>query len=273
MQKILLIIFSQESAAKIWHQPFFLQLKTLLVYLSTQSIAQPEHKDHFERFENELWTIIANVTTQPDTQFKYSHAFFFASLDEFLSCFCNETDTKTAFKDLETTFDRHLFNLLKEYVACFLKLLCNNKTIGVHFIKTVSVALSEPLITHILTVNDKCENASDSLSIVKSFADKILKPLFVVVESNPLYTKALKGMSSLLGLEEKQSYLSYILMVLVFTFVQFERFINYTMCAFYQLKLKSNIFRCLTLRYFSKKKLYLYLEEENRQWILSTLYT
>ena len=232
-------MFSQESTAKIWHQSFFLELKALTMYLSTQSIAQPELKDHYERFEKELWTIITTVTTQSDTQFKYSHNFFFASLDEFLSCFCNEIDTKTAFKELKTSFDRHLFNLLKEYVACFSKLLNNDKTIGVHFIKTLFVALSKPLINHVLALNDKCENTNDSISTVKSFADEILKPL-IVLESNSLYIKALTELAGLLGLEEKQSYLSYILVVFIlFNSFHFQNtFLHTCLCEIYYDQLK-----------------------------------
>ena len=218
MQKVISNIFSQESAAKNWYQSFFSELKVLSLFLSSQSVAQPEQKDHFEIFEKELWSIITTITVETGKQFKFKQPLFFTSLNEFLTCFCNGSNTKTLFKDLKTTFDRHLFNLLKEYVVCFSTLLNNNKAMGVHFIKMVTVALSEPLIIHILNVNDKQDSVDNSVSTVKCFAEEILKPL-LVADSNPLFMKTLTLLSGLLGFEGRQSYLSYILVVSFFIYI------------------------------------------------------
>ena len=205
-------MFSQEEeVAKVWYPLFILKLKETLLFFSSQS--ETQHKEYYVGIQNDIWSIISNSMVNTDAmEFKLKHPLFFKLLNKFLTCFCKSADTKLIFKDLKTSFDRHLFNLLKDVISCFTKRLKLEKASGTDFVQILMVTLSEPLIEHALNMNGKTTSNTSSISTVKCFVKEIAKPL-LEADKDPIYMLLLTMLSRLLDFEDKKSYLLFILLV------------------------------------------------------------
>jgi len=202
---------------------FFVELKSLLHFLSVQTKSGSSNNSYFAELEKNTWHVIKeSIVTLKENKpnFKHNNQFFFEQLNDFVRCFTMEIKDEIDTPDygLMENFNGHFYGLVEVIASSYLNLLSSNKTKSVqeYFIKIIMLALCKPLLLHILTqqCGDGGAPARDSkkLTIVIAFVNKTILPL-LSEEENGVHISALSSMPRILNGEDKSNYLNYLFQV------------------------------------------------------------
>ena len=201
----------------------FVELKSLLSFISVQAKSESSSDGYFNGLEIKTWSVIKEVVIdykEDKPEIRYKNRFFFEQFNGFVSCFSTEIkdDKESSNCNLVEIFNGNFYGLVKMVASGYLTLLTSDKTKSTQesFIKLIMLSLCESLLLHILTQqygeNGAPVKNGNELTTVIAFVDKIILPL-LSEEGNDVYINALSSMTGILSGEDKSNYLNYLVQV------------------------------------------------------------